>query len=1149
MKSVIQRFQRIIRVWSGCPGKNRLQIVPNSQLRQMISQPMNLVRFVAVLVVVVASVAKVSDATAQTTQWANAVGGNWQTAARWTAGVPNGTTNANIAVAGGNYTVTIGADASVSGLTISSPNATLRHTAGILTAGSINVTAGSYRLAGGTIRAANPAAVYDLSRFILEFGTLDGMMIGPNLVIDRANTGGGLTFTGGTSVLGNLDLIDSQLNLQQDFTVGQQLLLDRSILVVSDDGVNPATLTIGDTTGSLVLQGGSIVYLSPLSVLENKNLIRVADASSTYILPSSGFGASLSNEGQIVADVGGQLILTPGVFTNQAAGSVVASNGSTISLGGAWSNAGTFSVDASSRLELGGTFDTAGIGTVNISPGGTAAVTGSWNNTGTSFGPFAPGWSLEGGVITGGTLDPTGLATRYGTLDGVTINNDFVIDQANISGGLTFTGGTEVNANLDVIDSVLNLRQDFTVGQQLSLDRSILVVSDDGVNSATLTIGDTTGSLVLQGGSIVYLSPLSVLENKNLIRVADASSTYILPSSGFGASLSNEGQIVADVGGQLILTPGVFTNQAAGSVVASNGSTISLGGAWSNAGTFSVDASSRLELGGTFDTAGIGTVNISPGGTAAVTGSWNNTGTSFGPFAPGWSLEGGVITGGTLDPTGLATRYGTLDGVTINNNFVIDQANISGGLTFTGGTAVNANLDVVDSVLNLRQDFTVNQQLLVERSNLVVLDDGSNPATLTIGDTTGSLVLQGGGNVYLTPLGVLDNRNLIRVADANLAYILAGYGYGSVLSNEGQIVVDAGGQLNLLPGVFTNQAAGSVVASNGSTISVGGAWSNAGTLSVDGSSRLELGGTFDTAGIGTVNISPGGSAAVTGIWNNSGSSFGPFPSGWSLEGGTITGGTLDPTGLVARYGTLDGVTINNNFVIDQANIAGGLTFTGGTTVNANLYVQDSFLNLAQNHVVANSQAVVLDNGYVSILPAASLEFQAGSVLAGNGYVINGLETTPITIDGTVSPGASAGWLSMQSAAGVNFGPTATTVIELGTINGFAGVPYDQLEFTGVLSLDGDLIVNFIDGFELGEGQLFPIISVNGTASGTFNGLAQDAIVRQQNAFDLRVSYNYSAPFPNVTLYTTVSAIPEPSLPLCLAGVGTVVFLKRRRRVH
>ena len=88
---------------------------------------------------------------------------------------------------------------------------------------------------------------------------------------------------------------------------------------------------------------------------------------------------------------------------------------------------------------------------------------------------------------------------------------------------------------------------------------------------------------------------------------------------------------------------------------------------------------------------------------------------------------------------------------------------------------------------------------------------------------------------------------------------------------------------------------------------------------------LNLGGSFSTAGLGIIN-GTNGAVYLTGSLNNTNNTLAlNAASGfWTLQGGTIRGGTISTTdgaALVVQSGTLDGVTVNG--VLDVGTVSTG----------------------------------------------------------------------------------------------------------------------------------------------------------------------------------------------------------------------------------
>lgn len=149
----------------------------------------------------------------------------------------------------------------------------------------------------------------------------------------------------------------------------------------------------------------------------------------------------------------------------------------------------------------------------------------------------------------------------------------------------------------------------------------------------------------------------------------------------------------------------------------------------------------------------------------------------------------------------------------------------------------------------------------------------------------------------------------------------------------------------------------------------------------------------------------------------------------------------------------------------------------GSTVN---YVAVSFQTIramAYGNIYNNNNNSATIDGIVT----ASGNFVQNGFLNGHGTLIvpNG-----ITNNGTVAPGNSPGLLSVtgnliNSAAGI-------IAIELGG-NTAAGNDYDQLAISGSASLNGQLFISIVNGFNPQPGQTFTILT-SSAVSGTFSSV-------------------------------------------------------------
>ena len=412
-----------------------------------------------------------------TSTWNTAVDGNWNDATKWSTN-PNYPNNGNggvatyaavISATGAAYTVTLAVPITVESLLMSSANATLNHTAGTFTAtNGISLNAGTYSLNGGTI--SNSVVNVSGGAFVVASNgnnLLSGVTVNGDLTLNttsaRTKIEGGTTFStahlsGNSSGLG--------------FAPGQTL--SGTILFDGATG-GPRFVEMNGTAGAFTI-GASGVIRTETGFGGNSGLI---GSGSIY-----GGAMALTNNGLISSQVSGTTIsVQPNTLTNN--GTMRALNGGilTISPTTTWTNAGTIGLDATSIVNLGGTFNTAGgIGTFANTAGGTVNITGTINNSGNTItlNNNTGSWTLNGGTISGGSLayadGKTLLIASNGNnlLSGVTVNGDLTLNvtsaRTKIDGGTTFT-----NAHLSGNSSGLG----FAPGQTLSGTILFLKIRND----------------------------------------------------------------------------------------------------------------------------------------------------------------------------------------------------------------------------------------------------------------------------------------------------------------------------------------------------------------------------------------------------------------------------------------------------------------------------------------------------------------------------------------------------------------------------------------------------------------------------------------------------------------------------------------------
>jgi hypothetical protein len=164
-----------------------------------------------------------------------------------------------------------------------------------------------------------------------------------------------------------------------------------------------------------------------------------------------------------------------------------------------------------------------------------------------------------------------------------------------------------------------------------------------------------------------------------------------------------------------------------------------------------------------------------------------------------------------------------------------------------------------------------------------------------------------------------------------------------------------------------NSAGGTVALNGGGSLTLGGSWGNAGMI--DGTNgTVNLGGIFALTDLGVFNRG-GGTVNLTGTLLNTNSTLtlNAATGSWVLNGGTVRGGAITPTGgasLLVNNGTLDGVTVNGNWDVGASVNGASLTVLDGLTNNGTLQVGNPTngwyggLSFAGTQTLGGSGAVV-----------------------------------------------------------------------------------------------------------------------------------------------------------------------------------------------
>jgi fibronectin-binding autotransporter adhesin len=675
-------------------------------------------------------------------------------------------------------------------------------------------------------------------------------------------------------------------------------------------------------------------------------------AQSLTVQPGTGAGYTLA------FDAGDALAVSKTVSIDQGAAIDLEANGATLTTGGDFSNAGTLTLGQDTQSGQGGT---AGEGaTVTV---GSPSAPGDFTNKGSiivdAASAASPALPTGGSTLTiTGALDDSG-----GTID---IGNAGITSESLVSAAsLSATSGTKTLAN--------------------TLDGTVIITGEDPTKGKTAAVLEVATAItgIAKSGSLT-------LSNSNAFITTDTSGPF--SNDGLAALASNQGSLTLENGAQADIGAASLANK--GSVTLDGGAGLTLGSSQSlsnlvNSGSLEVGTGtggSTLTVNGMLDDTQ-GTVTI---GSAGITSADTMTIQSFaavgqsGTEAPSTALNGTVtITGSgsggataTLDLGSALTDIAAGASLTLGNarsfvNVSNDVGNDSGltSLTDVHGTlALESGASVTDSGgLSVASGGTVGvdeSSSTAGGSSLTVNGTLSNAGTFDVG-SGGSGAGTIASNVSASGL---DNSGTAAIGGANSKGVVLTI--NGAASNSGAITIAGGGQLEVTGGNPLNQSAGSLTIASGGSLSAASFTQTGGTTLVNGTLTAPTGGI-------TVN---GGTLAGTGtiaasVSNTSGtvaaSADGASPGTLALNGSYTqgSGATLDEFIGGASAGTFSAI-----------NLTGGSLSLAGTLA----------VSTVNGFALAGGQSFDIIN-----FPAGSLSGTFGK-LAYGGVVGSG--TSPLDVE-------------------------------------------------------------------------------------------------------------------------------------------------------
>lgn len=1033
---------------------------------------------------------------------------------------------------------------------------------GALTLTGANTYSGGTTIEGGTLQGNtaslqgriinNGSVIFDQSADGTYSGNMDGV---GSLTKSGAGT---LTLTGMTSYSGGTTIQDGALRGGLASLANNTSIVDNGHLIFDESGIggyagiisgsgsvakegagrvdllgtntyaggtfiNAGTLAIsadsnlGDASGGLTFNGGTLLLTNNVSTARDITLEAGGGTifQTAAIGPTSTLSGEISGTGQLTKTGSGRLILTG---ANTYSGGTRVSQGSLA--GNSTSLQGNISVTTAAANII---FDQATDGTYS----GIVSGPGLFDKNGAG--------KL---TITGAITNGSSVRINQGTLEiaaGASINKS-------TSSSITVGAMAADNGTLRVNGGTVNLTGTMFLGS--SGTGALDVLNGGSVSTGGLYVGyNGTGSFTVAGGGSVN-SGASFIASQ-----VGSTGTATVTGTGTNWNSSSASLFVGNNGtGTLTVADGATVRSGS-----TGAGTVYLAYASGSAGTLNIGA------GGAAGTIAAGTINGRLGTAATV--NFNHTGTVAGgdyTFAPNLTgiLHVNQIGTGTTILTGANTHTGgtTIDAGTLAISADSSLGNVSGGLTFGGGT--------------LRTDGSV----VSDRS--VSLNAGGGIVNTNSFDSTLSGLISGTGDLTKTGTGTLTLSGTNTYAGGTS--VSAGALRGNSASLQGTIVNDAAVIFDQTTdgtysgpmsgsGTLTKSGTGTLML-NGTNTYSGGTIINSGTLSVSGNSNLGSAGSALTFGGGTLQTTSTFTLARDAMLNTGGGGF-----------DVTTGHTLTLDGNIAGAGSLRKLGEGTLVLTAASNYSGGTTVVAGTlqgdtaslhgniTNNATLAF-DQEIDGTYYGVISGTGALTklgtgnlvlggvntytgptrIDRGTLSVNGALS-----SSVMVGSGARLGGTGTIggAVTVGdgGTLSAGNSIGTMTIG-------GPLTIAAGSRLVVEADATGRADRIDVTGASSTatisGGTLRVEALgasDGFQ--RGTTYTVLTATGGVSGAFDAVSSNlpfltpTILYDQRAVRLTLNrsdvlFSEVAETPNETSVASYldAVVDDPGIRSLISGL-------------
>lgn len=971
----------------------------------------------------------------------------------------------------------------------------------IYTDGTIRLGVNSNEM--GALNVNDPSAVVNANTTIVgDAGTgnstvgMNATMSGLSLVLgDQAGSTGTLDIDGGfanytLATIGNAGDATLTLDNSAQMTVN-------NILGIAELGTSTATVTVDsgstinanefrlaswigdDTTGTLNVTGNSAI------------------TTNQYL------AVGTSGEGFVNLDTGGDLTVGTDLLVGTT-GFIANGYGQVI--------AGQNSIITADRVIVGAQDDNNAEdgSTVDVRASGASLYAGiDASAANAAIGFSGPRVVLQGGPSSG-VLDINAYGNfitqrdiYIGVQSGIT-NLDIGGTEARLSGTNTFIG-FDGTGRLEVFDGgEATFSGTANVGERsFSLGTIIVDGSDSEFFAGLLSLGAGTtssGNLLVNNGASTSSNGANIAAANNslgTVIVEDSGSTFSVNGIlGLGVGSNATGLVNVRNGGTLSasdLRVAVSTDQIG---------TLNVSGTESLSGT--VNATSALI--GQDSLLGFSTavVNVSAGGTLDVTNNLNIRDSAQ------FNIIGGKVSAASIDIQSNAFFNWGFGEVEIKGGFTLDPTlagqllpNFNNFGPFPPAQLTpNKHLNIRDTLILANPLEVVGGELSFgSLSNASLLDFQSGTVNIT-GITGWSIDASGpfGANPVITS-GQTVTATIGATINAGGSLTLAGgeVDFGSNNLIVGGLVTGQG----RVTGNVINNSDGEIRVNRNESLTIVGDIDTSGRVESLGIARIEGGISNQTAG--QINVNDGGRMIVQDSVANNGRI--------DVIDGTLEVGSFSTN--AASTGSIVGENATFRYTGGLDN-DGSLAFSFGTSrffgdiTNDGSIVATSASNVTFYDDVTNNSTITVSPGTT----ATFLGSFSGNGIGGGGTVF---------LEGDTRPGFSPG--TMEFDGDLYLGEGHDLIIELG---GDDAGDRDQLLVFGDLNLDGDLLIEFIDGYLPAFGETYEF-AIAQSVSGNLN-LLNSSLPGGREAVLLNS--------------TTIQFIPEPATGLMLLGVSAL--LRRRR---